>query len=361
MDARNGIDNGKTYTRKKRFDLFQPVSVKSDGRRIQSPNWCVRFQHQGKRTCRSLGTADYRQAQQRAKALIASVRHSGWATATVLPTSHGALTIEGLLRRYDQSAVSRGLRPRSIAHAQKDLRRVAHETGVRRLSQLTPAILQCWIQDCRLKPITLRAVLKNAGSVFAKSSLQAMGMTGLQNPFAQLIRPKVDREPFRSPARSWITGLMSDGLKELKGNGLRAFILALGCGLRWGEIASLTWDNVLPDGVRVLASLAKGRRQRIVPMGETIRHVLEASKGQGAVITGRLRDVHDSLSRWLRGHGVKDPKPIHYLRKCYGSLAVGDHGIFIASRLLGHSSITLTASTYAGQVDQLPAVGFDVT
>jgi hypothetical protein len=37
---------------------------------------------------------------------------------------------------------------------------------------------------------------------------------------------------------------------------------------------------------------------------------------------------------------------------------VADHGIFVASRLLGHSSINLTASTYAGQVDRLPVVKF---
>jgi integrase len=49
---------------------------------------------------------------------------------------------------------------------------------------------------------------------------------------------------------------------------------------------------------------------------------------------------------------------MHYLRKCYGSWAVGDHGIHVASKLLGHSSIILTTSTYAAQVDELPAVKF---
>ena len=49
---------------------------------------------------------------------------------------------------------------------------------------------------------------------------------------------------------------------------------------------------------------------------------------------------------------------MHYLRKCYGSLAVADHGIFVVPKLLGHSSIGLTASTYAGQVDELLAVKF---
>jgi integrase len=55
---------------------------------------------------------------------------------------------------------------------------------------------------------------------------------------------------------------------------------------------------------------------------------------------------------------VKNGKPVHYLRKCYGSLAVADHRVFIASKLLGHASISLTVSTYAGQVDRQPAVKF---
>jgi integrase len=60
----------------------------------------------------------------------------------------------------------------------------------------------------------------------------------------------------------------------------------------------------------------------------------------------------------LRDRGVKDTKPVHYLRKCFGSLAAADHGVFIASKLLGHASIGITASAYAGQVDQLPALKF---
>ncbi len=137
MEAHNGIDNGKPKIRRKKFDLFRPVSVKADGRRLESPNWCVRFQHQGKRTCRSLGTADYRQAQQRAKALMTSVRQEGWANAAAMPTSHGTITIADLIERYHSAAVSRGLRPRSIDCAQTALRRVAREIGARRLADVT--------------------------------------------------------------------------------------------------------------------------------------------------------------------------------------------------------------------------------
>ena len=358
MDANNGIESGNTIPRRKRFDLFRPVSVKPDGQRIQSANWCVHFQHKGKRTCRSLGTADYRLATQRAKHLVASVRQHGWARALALPTSQDSLSIIALLEQYRRTAVSRGLRPRSIAHACKSLSRVARETGARRVGDLTPAALQGWVQECGLKPITLRSVLKNAGSVFAKMSLQAMDVSDLQNPFAQVVRPKVDREPFQAPPRSWIMQLMRQGIKELSDEPRLAFVLALGAGLRWGEIVSLTWEEVQPDRVHVAASKAKGRRARVIPIGRMVRAVIGPARGQGVIILTDAKEVHETLCTWLRAQSIKDQKPIHYLRKCYGSLAVGDHGIFVASKLLGHSNITQTASTYAGQVDELPAVKF---
>ncbi len=358
MAAGNGINIGKTIRRRKKFDLFRPTSVKADGLRIQSPNWSVRFQHQGKRTCRSLSTADYRLALQRAGKLVTSVRQHGWADATGVFSSHGSLAIDDLLERYHGSAVSRCLRPRSIAHAQKDLRRVAREIGARRLGDLTPSKLQGWVQECGLKPITLRAILKNAGSVFSRSSLQSMGMVDLQNPFARLVRPKVDQEPFNAPSRSWIAQLMGKGIDELTGEVRLAFVLALGAGLRWGEFASLSWEDVRRESIRIAARKAKGRRAREVPIGQVVGRVLEPARGQGTVLQGEFKEVHDSLCIWLRKHGVKDLKPVHYLRKCYGSLAVADHGVFIASKLLGHSNISLTASTYAGQVDRLPAVKF---
>jgi integrase len=97
-----------------------------------------------------------------------------------------------------------------------------------------------------------------------------------------------------------------------------------------------------------------------VAISKDLWGLLEAARSanQGKVITGDVWEVHVKVCQWLRKNGVKDPKPVDYLRKCYGSLAVADDGIFVASKLLGHSSINLTANTYAGQVDRLPAVKF---
>jgi len=290
--------------------------------------------------------------------LVASVRQQGWTGATILPTSHGSLSVSDFLEQYRRTAVSRGLRPRSITSAARAFRRICRELAVRRLAELTPASLQQWIEGCGLTPVTLRSALKNAASLFAKDNLRALSMDPAANPFAQLAKPKVDQEPFQAPTREWILGLMAQGLGELKDDACRALALALGAGLRWGEIISLSWEEVRSGNVRVAAVKAKGRRARVVPVSETVQKVLEAAPGQGAVIRQDPEEVHETLCTWLRQKGVKDRKPVHYLRKCFGSLAVADHGIFIASKLLGHSSISITASTYAGQVDKLPAVKF---
>ena len=194
---------------------------------------------------------------------------------------------------------------------------MARETGARRVGDLTPAALQGWIQECGLKPITLRSILKNAGSIFGRMSLQAMGISDLQNPFARLVRPKVDREPFHAPPRSWIMQLMRRGSKELSSEARLAFLLALGAGLRWGEIISLTWEDIQRQSVRVAASKAKGRRARVIPIGRMVREVVELARGQGAVICTDAGEVHETLCTWLRAQGVKDAKPVHYLCKCY--------------------------------------------
>jgi hypothetical protein len=156
VEARNGSDNGKPNTRRKQFDIFRPVSVKPDGHRRQSANGCVRFQPRGKRTCRSLGTA---------------VRQNGLARATVLPTSQSSLSIAVLLEQYHRSAISRGLRPRSIAHAEKDLRRVARETAAAP-PLLVPAAMACGgtapVRFIRLKSEVLPGVRKAIGGEVAE-------------------------------------------------------------------------------------------------------------------------------------------------------------------------------------------------
>ena len=52
------------------------------------------------------------------------------------------------------------------------------------------------------------------------------------------------------------------------------------------------------------------------------------------------------LVTWLREKGVASAKPIHELRKEYGSMIANEHGIFAASRALRHTDVAITNQHY---------------
>ena len=54
----------------------------------------------------------------------------------------------------------------------------------------------------------------------------ALGLTEAQNPFARLVKPKVDREPVAAPPREWIQNLMRQGKDELTDDPRLVFVLA---------------------------------------------------------------------------------------------------------------------------------------
>jgi integrase len=60
----------------------------------------------------------------------------------------------------------------------------------------------------------------------------------------------------------------------------------------------------------------------------------------------RCANQFRELSAWLRSHGVKTIRPLHTLRKEFGSLVNRTHGIHAASRALRHASIGITAELY---------------
>ena len=49
---------------------------------------------------------------------------------------------------------------------------------------------------------------------------------------------------------------------------------------------------------------------------------------------------------WLKAHGVNGRKPLHALRKEYGSLINEKYDLVTAKELLRHSSVAVTAAHY---------------
>src|SRR5207249_3313046 len=63
----------------------------------------------------------------------------------------------------------------------------------------------------------------------------------------------------------------------------------------------------------------------------------------------RAKKQFDALLAWLRSKGVTAPKPLHELRKEFGSQICTKHGILAASRMLRHGGISITAEHYIDQ------------
>jgi integrase len=68
-----------------------------------------------------------------------------------------------------------------------------------------------------------------------------------------------------------------------------------------------------------------------------------------AVLRGdyyRCKTQFERLNAWLRQQEVTEQKPLHTLRKEFGTLVNVAHGIHAASKALRHADITLTSNYY---------------
>jgi integrase len=148
----------------------------------------------------------------------------------------------------------------------------------------------------------------------------------------------------------------------------KAFLLAINLGLRRAEIDALEWSAFDLKGgylnlqeTRWLELKTKGSSAafRLEPKllawfrawraKATSGFVLESERQAKAVDYRyyRAAEVWARLIAWLRAQRVQGDKPVHTLRKLYGSAIARAHGIHAASTHLRHSDIRTTADHYA--------------
>ena len=69
----------------------------------------------------------------------------------------------------------------------------------------------------------------------------------------------------------------------------------------------------------------------------------------------RCERVFARLNNWLRNNGVNGQRPLHTLRKEYGSQICDRLGIYAASRALRHSDIKVTSQHYLDKKTRITA------
>ena len=369
-------------------------------------NWWMLLQHAGERRKLSLGTPIKAAAAAKARDLYLSIIHDGWdQTLAELhgpPAASQARTQATVGQFLEELKARADLNPGTLkgytvafraiiadifgiegGKEKFDYRGGGHARWLAkvhaiRLADVTPAKVQEWkrvfIARAGNDPIKQRSArtsfnsfLRRAKSLFGPKCIKHLSVT-LPSP---LPFEGVTFEPRQSARyRSQIDAgeLTQAALRELPEQDppvFLAFLLALGAGLRRIEIDRLEWSafrwehNVIRieptrhfepktehsiGDVQIDPALTALFRGYAARAGSNF--VIEGPQADGYWDQYRAKEVFERLSAWLKAHGVTARKPIHELRKEFGSMVNRKHGLTAAKDLLRHGDIGITAAYY---------------
>ena len=375
----------------------------------ESPHWAIELQFSGRRANWSLGTGNRDAAAALAKEIYWHLQSKGWQATRdryrPLPEKKTNITlgqyIEAARAVADQS-------PRTFQSYIMAVRKiVADAFGVRspagtskydswgggttawtqkvdavRLASLTGDKIQSWklsfIARAGTDPLAQRrarnsvnSFMRRAKSLFGPKLTAHLKNVELPNPLPFHGVTFEARQSTKYYSMINIEKLIGDARKELAKKdpqGFKIFLLALCAGLRRHEIDLLEWNSFnwenqslrivptryfhpksedsigeLPLDAEVLAIFrgyyAKAKDSFVIEsdipprMGVSYFHY-------------RCEPHFERLTEWLRKHGVDGLKPLHTLRKEFGSQLCEQFGIYAASRALRHSSIAISAAFY---------------
>jgi len=256
------------------------------------------------------------------------------------------------------------------------------------LDILTPASIQKWKlayvakvnkhQKAHSRKTSCNSMMRQARSLFAEKIVKFLSNLQLPNPTPFDGIDFFPRQHTHYHSQIDAKKLLVKAQGELAKKDPPAFLtilLALGGGLRRGEIDGLKWSHIDFDRAVIRVDAGKTAESRgEVPIDEDMVGILRGlkpgGKGSGFVISGtgqgggskswgqqyRANDAYRRLIEWLRNNGVTARKPIHELRKELGSLVTDEHGIYAASRVLRHSTVATTAAYYT-DLKKRPTIG----
>ena len=201
---------------------------------------------------------------------------------------------------------------------------------------------------------TIRHVLAALRQVF--NFAKRHGLYAGDNPVSLVKKPSADARRLRFLTHDEADRLLA-ALAERESNVHDMALLALHCGLRAGEIFSLTWGDVdMERGVLALRDTKSGKTRAAI-MTDAVRAMLEGRErgGHASLVFparggGKIVQVSDAFNRTVQAlglnDGVEDSRQklvFHSLRHTFASWLV-EQGVdlYTVKELMGHGSITMT-------------------
>ena len=416
---RNGKGYAKTDIRFWMGVLFKPKYTDAD-RRIEAKNWSVRIQYQGNRRAFSLGTPNQAAAAARAKDIYLHLHANGWERtiaryrpelvakkkqdATIgeffsevkAKADGNPKTIEGYCKSFRKIAAD----IMDIENTPKkfDYRSGGHQRWLEQvhsipLATIGPNMVQAWKRSflakagndpvaSRQAKVSVNFFLRQARNLFSPDVLRHLDIE-LPNPLPFTGIQFEPRQSLKYRSEFDIKKLIQtakDSLSEHQPELFKIFLLAVMAGLRRKEIDLLEWGAFQwqHSCIRIEATRwFQPKSEDSIGDVQVDPEVLEIFRGYRARAIGgfviestrrprlgvtyqyyRCQELFERLTIWLRENGVKDNKPLHVLRKEYGSQICAIHGIHAASRALRHADIRVTNEYYTdSRVRVTPEMG----
>lgn len=202
------------------------------------------------------------------------------------------------------------------------------------------------------------------------NTARRLGVYGGESPTIGVKAPKVDNGRMRFLTRAEATMLLN-ALKTKSADVHDMTVLSLFAGLRFGEIASLTWQDVNLDGgvltirdakagsryaflteqaVEMLDAREKGKPSDYVFPSRKTKREEQKEAGQGVNITKKMDRISVTFARTVKelklNDGIDDPRLqicFHTCRHSYASWLI-DQGadLYTVQKLLGHKTNIMT-------------------
>jgi integrase len=390
--------------------IFKPVYRRADGTRAEAANYAVEISFRGRRIKWSLDTPNKEAAAARAKELFLYIQANGWEAAkaryrpkTAPQPRRPDITVGEFLAEV--RATSNLSKQTFTDYAEAFQRIVSQIVGIPsskrkfdrfggghdqwvqkiravKLSEITPEKIEQWkrefLANAKSDPISQRSArvsansyLKRAKCLFSQQILKHLPVA-LPDPLP-FTGVEFEKRPSLKYHSSFdVRLLVARAREELAASGkielFKIFVLAAMCGLRRREIDLLPWSAFRwNEGIlRIEATeffcpkseesigdiplepelLALFRGYYAQAKGEFVIQSDVAPNPEVSYLHYRCFSLFQKLCAWLREKGVKTIRPLHTLRKEFGSLINQTHGIHAASRALRHSSIGITAEIY---------------
>jgi integrase/recombinase XerC/integrase/recombinase XerD len=276
---------------------------------------------------------------------------------------HASPEWEAALGSYARELTTRGASPSTLRAYGRDLLELAawateRRTGPRELAYRDLRSYAAVLSERRLAKASISRKLAAVRGLHAH--LVATGEL-TSNPADLLPAQKRGSSLPRVLGRDEVANLLDriPATNPLEVRDRALFELAYSCGLRADEIVSLDLDDVEFES-ETLRTTGKGRKTRVVPVGEpaqralrryleSARHALGAGRTETALFVSRrgrrlsASDVRRRLDKWVREAAVAGRLSPHTLRHSFAThLLEGGADLRSIQELLGHSSVSTT-------------------